>query len=235
MPDAMAKQIDELFGAWPATPAPALPAIPAMHTAPGPTWIAHSDPTAVQVRVSLAFAAVSPRTSRAARVILAQMVQNRVTTVREKLAASYGVHVRYEMTAAGDYLWIDGQLDSARAGEALGLIQRELAEMRGDPHALAHDFVVARRTVLANELGDANRAASVARRLETRVINQLPLDEALAPQVAATTLAAIAPLIAQDLDPTRMVAIVSGQAGDTAAALAAAGITPQRQVADQPE
>ena len=79
------------------------------------------------------------------------------------------------------------------------------------------------------------RSSTSADRLEAAVANHLPIDASstLPAAIAATTLAAAREVIAQDLQPGRMVVLLSGRPADTAAALAAVGVTEFRRVTEQ--
>jgi len=233
-PEAMMKSVTELFGAWPSEPAPALAPIPPMHPVAGPTWIAEADPEAVQVRVDYAFAATSRRTARGARLVLAELLRDRVEQVRSRLGASYGITVGYELREAGDVLEVDGLVDAGRAGEAVRQLEADLDGLRTGDAALAADFVRARRAALVRALGDPMRSGIAADRLEAVAANRSQLDEinTLSADIAATTLEAVRALIVQDLQPRRMVLMLGGRPPDTAAAFAAAGVTHFQTVAE---
>lgn len=172
--------------------------------------------------------------SRGAREVLGQMIRAYVHQVRARFGASYGVRAGYQTTAAGDYLQIDGELDTARAGDALRLIQRALDELRHGGRAIARQLVLARRSALAGALADPMRSGVAADRIEYAVNLGLPIDAAnrLPAEIAATTLQDMEALIAQDLDAAHLVAMVSGQPGDVARALAVAGVTGAQPVAE---
>jgi zinc protease len=235
-PEAMMKTVTELFGPWPSEPPPALAPIPPMHPDPGPTWIAATDPQAVQVRITYAFAATSPRASRGARRVVTEMVRDRVEQVRSRLGASYGIGTGYDVTAAGDVLEVDGLVNAGRAGEAMRQLQADLGGLRAGDAALAADFVRGRRAALTRALADPARSSTAADRLERVAASQLPNDaiETLPAEIAATTLDAARAVIAQDLQAARMVVVLDGRPQDTAAAFAAAGVTQFQTVAEEP-
>lgn len=242
-PDAMMKQVTELFGPWPSEPPPALAPIPPIRPTAGPTWIADVDPEAVQVRVSLGFAATSPRTARGARLVVAEMIRDRVEQVRSRLGASYGIQAGYGIgltglppSAAGDLLEIDGKVDAARAGEAVRTIETDLDGLRTGDAAFAADFVRARRAALVQALGDPVRTSAAAYRLEAVIANHLPLDavDTLPAEIAAATVDAARAVISQDLQAERMVLMLGGRQEDVAAAFAAAGVTRFDTVTEQP-
>jgi zinc protease len=235
-PEAMMKRVTELFGAWPSEPSPALEPVPPMHPARGPIWIAAADPEAVQVRISYAFAATSPRASRGTRRVIAEMIRDRVEQVRSRLGASYGIDVRYDLGEAGDVLEVDGLVNAERAGEAVRQLAADLEGLRAGDAALAADFVRARRAALLRALGDPGRSTTAADRLEAVAANHLPIDavDALPAEIAATTLGAARAVIAQDLRAERMVVMLGGRPKDTAAAFAAAGVTTFQTVTEEP-
>lgn len=234
---AMRQTVTELFGDWNDTPAPPSQPIPAMQPTAGPTWIAHADPKASQVRITCAFATTSPRaSSRAARAIVAEIVRSRLGEVRTRLGASYGITVGYDLTDAGDVLVIDGRVDPDRAGQILRSIQADLDGVRTGDDSLVADFVRARRAVLERALADPVKSATATDRLEAAVVNHLGLDEAAAlpDAVAATTLAQARVVIGEDLQPARMVVLLSGQPTDTTAAFASANVPNVRTVTEPP-
>jgi predicted Zn-dependent peptidase len=207
-----------------------------MHPAPGPTWLVQPDPTAAQVQLVLGFAASSPRTaSRAARAVVQEILDKRLALIRTQLGATYGIDVEYHTTAAGDLIEITGRVDAARAGEVVRRVVDELGKLRATDDALADDFVRARRAVLAAELADLAQPSVTARRLEYAVAGGLPLDidAALAAAVATTTLDDVTRVIAQDLQPARMVGVLGGRDADVQAALEAAGISHARVLGER--
>jgi zinc protease len=234
-PEAMMKLVTELFGAWPAEPPPLAP-VPPLHPAAGPTWIADVDSEAVQVGVSLRFAATSPQTARGARLVVAQMVRDRVEQVRFRLGASYGIEARYGIGVEGDLLEVDGKVNASRAGEAVRQIESDLDSLRTGDATFAADFVRARRAALVRALGDSVRTSVAADRLEAVATNHLPIDavETLPAEIASTTVDAALAVIAQDLQAARMVLMLSGRQEDVAAAFTAVGVTRFETVREQP-
>jgi zinc protease len=225
---AMAKTVTELFGAWSGERPPQVTAVPAMRPRGGPTWLAHDEPDARQVRITLAFAATSPReASRGTRAIVAEMLRSRLEEVRTRLAASYGLVTAYATSDAGDVLEVRGLIDADRAGEVMRLIQRQLDGLRTGDDDFVANFVRARRTTLARVLADPVTSSTVADELETAVTRGRPIaaSATLAAAVAATTIREARAAIAADLKPERMVGVLGGRSADVAAAFAAAGIT----------
>jgi zinc protease len=235
-PEPMMKLVTELFGAWSSEPPPAVASIPPLRPAAGPTWIADVDSEAVQVRISLGFVATSPRAARGARLVVAEMVRDRVAQVRSRLGASYGVEAGYGTAVAADLLEVGGLVDAGRAGEAVRQIEADLDGLRTGDAEFAADFVRARRAALVRALGDPVRTSVAADRLEAVVANHLRIDavEALPAEIALTTIDAARAVIAQDLQAARMVLMLSGRSQDTAAAFAVAGVTRFETVTEKP-
>lgn len=235
-PAAMMKLVTELFGAWPGDPPPATAPVPPAQPAAGPTWIADIDAGAVQVGIHLAFAATSPRTARGARRVLAEMMRDRVEQVRSRLGASYGIDAGYGVGVASDLLEVDGLVEPARAAEAVLALTADLGGLRASDATFAADFVRARRAALVRALGDPVRASAAADRVEAVVANHLPIEatDGLAAEIAATTVDAARAVIAQDLQPARMVLMLSGRRHDVQAALAVVRVAHFEIVSEQP-
>lgn len=232
---ALRKEATELFGAWSAEPPPALEPMPPMHPRPGPTWIAHADPDADQVRITFAFAATSPRLpTRGARAAVGEMLRSRFDQVRTRLGASYGIQASYQWSEAGDIIAIDGRVDPGRAGEVLRLMLADLDGLRQGDAELAADFVRARRTALAATLAHPMQSDAVADELEAAVTHHAPIEttDLATAAIARATLADARAVIADDLQPQRMVVLLSGRPADTDAAFAAAGISVYQRVTD---
>lgn len=226
-PAAMRQTVSDRFGDWDARAPAAAPAVPAMQPARGPTWIAYDEPRAAQVRVTLELAAMSPRApSHAARAVLDQILRGRIELIRTALGASYGFTTGYRTTPAGDVLQIDGFVDAARAGEVVRRIVAELDSVRAGGDTLRADFVRARRSALAEALADPSIPGATGRRIESAVTRGTAITtQSAAAAVAAVKLGDVTRVIAQDLQPARMVGVVRGRSTDLAAALATAGIT----------
>lgn len=234
---AMARTVTELFGAWPGDPPPPPAAVPAMQPVAGPTWIAHADPDAAQVRITVVFAATSPRgPARAARAVVSEMLRARLDQVRTRLGASYGLQTSYTWTAAGDTVTIDGYVDADRAGVVLRRIRADLDGLRAGDAGFTADFIRARRTALARTLADPMQSSLVADQLEAAVTHHLAIDApvTLPAAIAGTMPAAVRDVIAADLQPARMVVVLSGPPDDTAAAFTAAGVPRWTSVGDGP-
>lgn len=223
---AMHKEIAELFGPWPRHAPSQRPPVPPPHPAPGPTWMGVRIPSAGQVKLYVSIAARSaPASDRAARLVLAEMVSDRLRIVREGLGASYSVSTSYDGGAAGTTLDITTALDPLRAPEAAAAVMKELAALHDDAAAQTEAFARARRRVLAQLLATSRDATTVADQLEWTVRNRLAIDQlaTLPSTVAHLTPAQVAAVAAADLDPARMAVSVDGPAAPVKATLAALG------------
>lgn len=233
-PAAMRGKITELFDGWSAPAPPAQDTVPAMRPARGPSWIAYDDRSAAQLHITFDFVATSNRVeSRAARTVLSEIVRGRVERVRTEMLASYGIGAGYWTSPAGDVLQIDGLVGASRAGEVLRRLLADLDKLRTGDDGLRGDFVRARRAALAAALADPSIPSATARRLQHAVTSHAGLArESLAAAIASTTLRDVARVIAEDLQPARMVGVLSGRPADTAAAMATAGITGALSIGD---
>jgi zinc protease len=205
--------IRELWGAWPKRAPTDVRAVPAAAPVAGPTVFVLDDDDASQVHVEIAVLARSTlRASRPARAVAIQLLDLRLAAIREEMAASYGVSAGYDTTAAGDLLVIGGDVEPARAADALVRIDAELVQLRDHAADLRGDFVRARRTSLSDAMAQDSSAAGAANEAQSLVVNELPLDyfSVLPSKIGAVTPADAAELLHGDLDPARMVIVISG-------------------------
>lgn len=230
-PEAMKTLIVRLYGPWSGSPPPSLPDLPAAHPMEGPSWLAATDDDSAQVRLRVGFATTSdPIGDQAARMVIAEMLQDGIREVREGMGASYGVYVAYDHGASGGSLEISGDVDEAKAGEALKRVLSEVAAVRAGGDDRKPAFVRARRKALAVALARTGGASSVASQLAYRAGARLSpdYDRALAKQIAELTPAQVAKVVAGDLAEEHMVVLVRGKAKVVDATFAAVGATPER-------
>lgn len=222
---AMRREVTALFGGW-ARRAPS-PRTPVAAGAPTPGWLGTRVPTASQVDLYVSFAAQSePERDRAARMVLAELVEERLRMVRERLGASYGVQVTYGGVGPGA-LHVSAGLEPDRAIEASQAVLAEFATIRDRPDAVAADLVRVRRRLVGQWLESTTDAAALADSLEYAVRRGGDPHDAhdLAARLAAVTLDDLAAVARADLDPARRVASVDGQAAPVKATLDALGAT----------
>jgi zinc protease len=212
---AMKTEIEDVYGTWDRGAPAAIAAVPAATPARGPSWIGVRDPAATQAAVTIAFATgSSPEDDRAVRMVLEQLLEDRLRVVREGLGASYGLSVQYYGATSAGALTISGMLDPERAGDAMKAIVAELARLRDPATDLAEDFVRARRLALALALADTAGAAATAD--ELAFVGAHHLDRTyfaeLAGAVAGATVDDVRALIGGDLAEPRMVVAVGARA-----------------------
>jgi zinc protease len=210
--ETMRKHVLTLFEPWSGSvdelPAP----MPAARPAEGPSWIGTRDSSRTQVGLVVAFATASePDHEQAARMVLSEMVNDRLRVVREGMGAAYGVQVSYMAGKGGGAFYVSSDLDPARAAKAAKAIVSELEALRTSAGTMAEEFVRARRRALANTMADAAGVSAVADELEYAVRRGLPVDhfDQLALAISHLTPAQVAAVAAADLDRRRMVVSVS--------------------------
>jgi zinc protease len=160
----------------------------------------------------VAFATSSdPSRDQAARLVLREMVRDRLRIVREGMGASYGVEASYSAGTGGGVFSVESELDPMRAPKAAAAILSELEALRTQAGAMAEDFVRARRRALARALADAAGATAVADELEYDVRSGVPLDQIdqLALAISKLTPTDVATVAAADLDLRHRVVSIS--------------------------
>lgn len=210
--EAMREHVRALFGPWADEPSEPLVPLPVARPASGPSWVVTRDPSRTQVGLELAFATASdPDRSKAARLVLQEMVRDRLRIVREGMGASYGVEVAYSTGSGGGAFYVQSDLDPVRAAKASSAIVSELESLRTHAGELAEDFVRARRRVLATALAEAAGVTAVSDELEYVVRRGLPVNhiDQLALEISQVSLADVAAVAAADFDPRHRVVSIS--------------------------
>jgi zinc protease len=184
------------------------------------------------VRVSIGFPAPAGLDGQyGARMILGEMLSQRMAVIREELGASYGVYGAYRERKGPGIYTVGGQLDGERAGEALARMRKEIDALRkGDGFELT--FAIARRKVLRNLITQSGTASDTASRLLTIATFGLADNfyEKLIHQVAAASPEQIKELIDSELKPELEVVAVMGTRAQVDAAFAGAGLTMSKWV-----
>lgn len=155
------------------------------------------------------------------RVVLAQVLNAQLATLRGTNALTYGFAASYEARAAGGLWMIGGEADASRAREASVALATVLADMRRDPEAYRAAFVLGRKAALEGLLVGATSAAGVADRLALQARFDLGdhYFRELATKIAGLTLADFHKFVVRELDPATMVLGVYGNAGPVGAAI----------------
>jgi zinc protease len=159
----------------------------------------------------------------AARSVLVELLDRGVSTVRDRLAASYGVHCSYQhRTGPGLYV-LEGGVAPAQLAAALDEIRNEVQALMTVP-GVQRRFALAQHAVLARLLAGYDSAPKLADGLVRVTVQRLPLDRwpHLAAEVAAVRASEVADLARTELSVERMV-IVARAPRAALDALAAAG------------
>lgn len=229
--DAMEREVSQLFSTWHNHATSSHSA--ALASPRAPRFLAIENPRAPAT--DIIFAYLPPRDhhaphSRAARDVLAAMLDDRMRVVREGMGVSYGVHG----SASTRYLRIAGNAGSAHAAHAMAVIDTEIERLRRGlatrDAAIAADFARARRLVLGRTLADPAGASQLANELRDLVLRHAPLDEplALADTIRTLTLADLATAVDDELAPSRRIVIVRGPRPRVEAAFAALSVEASR-------
>lgn len=170
----------------------------------------------------------------ATRLVVAQMLDQRVRAVREKLGASYGVHASLlAYDGAGAYV-VRGSVDPERAGEALKVLREAVASLRrGD--GFVEDFVRARRRVIEQRIAGTASSLELVVRVAwlDRHGEPLEFDDDVVRAVAALTPAHALRLAAAELPADHEVVVTLGKRHVLDKAFAEAGLAGAAIIADR--
>lgn len=192
-------------------------------------YLAKFDEGSTQTRVLFAFGLDAGIAEHdAARMVLHEMVEEKMSALREHLGATYGVTVRQMWEVGPGLLIIAAAVDRERAGEAMIAMRQALDELRSGDVAAA--FVRARRRAVRILLADALDSGSVANELEHVVAHELEHDYfgKLAQRVGALRLDEVRALIARAL--VHEVMLGYGQRASVEAMYGQAGIASWRVI-----
>jgi zinc protease len=166
--------------------------------------------------------------SYAKRLVLAQVLDSRLASLRSKQALTYGFSATYTPRVAGGLWSVSGEADATRAAEAATAVAELLAQLRKDPESYRADFVLARQKVLERLLAGVADSHEIAQRLTWLTRFHLPeaYYDQLARDVAKLTLSQLPAFIAAELPAEHQVFGVFGNAPAVDAALTAAKQVP---------
>lgn len=147
----------------------------------------------------------------AALLVLADMLNFEVSTVRQQMGTSYGVYARVDPSRPR--VEVGGSLDSARAGESLAAIRGAVQNLR-DGVDFERRFAFARRNVLRGMIQAQADPQLLAGRLATAIQNGRAYDyfQQLATRVATLEPDAVKAQIQRVLDESKAVTLVQGPA-----------------------
>jgi zinc protease len=198
----------------------------------GPAFIGVVGKESPQMTVRIAYPAPAGIDGQeAARSVLTEMMNTRMSDIRFKLGATYGTYARRDIRLGPSSYNMGGNVDAPRAGEALKAMRDGVDMLRkGDNFDV--DFVRARRKLIQQLLGESTVSVELASRLGT--IAEFGLDtnyyNSLLQQVAAVSPAQVRALIASELDPNNEVVVTLADRETLVKAFAGAGITDVKLV-----
>jgi zinc protease len=217
--------IRETFGGWSKGHKDA-PAPRGAYQRTGPVYVGVIGDDDPQVDVAILYpspAGISGQ--QAARMVLTEMLNDQMATIRARLGATYGTYARRSAGLAASAYRLGGAVDAARAGEALRAMREGVDALRnGTDFDVA--FVRARRKVVQELLGQSTLSTELASRLGqiARFGLELGYDNTLLRQTAALSTAQVKDLLARELDPKGEVVVTLGDRASVTHAFADAGI-----------
>jgi predicted Zn-dependent peptidase len=186
-----------------------------------------TDPADTTALIEIAYPTGKDPRRRAARMVVAQILRERMSRVREVLGAAYSVSARHEDNVGPGMFLVSATVDARRADEALITMVGELDRLRsGSAPELAEAFVRARREVLYRVLAEESGADSAGARIASLVERGDSLDAQarLAQQIMALTVGDLQPILASDLAARHETIGLLGPADSISAARKAAGL-----------
>ena len=205
-PEAAKKIINDHFGEW-GKGHTDKPVTVAARARSGPEYVGVVGQPGPQVQLALGFPGPAGVDGQhAARLVVSQMLSQRMARVRTELGSTYGVAAGWSPSVGPSSYFVFGTVDAPRAAETIKFIRDQLDKLRsGDEFAT--EFARARRIVLKRLLAEPGETMTLAARLENIETFGLPPDhsDTLVRFVAAVPMAQVKALIAQDLDPSKEV------------------------------
>jgi hypothetical protein len=218
---AMQREIRGLFGRWKSAGTPAAPPASAK-AAPGFVAVPVLHSAALEIAVGFAGEPTAP-SEAAARAVLSELVNDRLSVIRESLGISYGM----QATVSRDVM-LGGGVEPSYATEAAHAMLDAIKNLRdGDP-AFVADFVSARKHVLATALAESTGASARAHELQRAAIDGKGIGELDRRIEAIRTVSIddVRRIAARDLQTDHMIVVVRGETEaikDAMAAFGAAG------------
>ncbi len=227
--DVAEAEIRRLFGDGKRAAPPPLPDIPAAAARSRTEYLAVVDQDSIQTDIVIAFdTEAGLDTHDAARPVLGELVEERLSSLRNSLGVTYGVSVTQSAKEGPGMFLIHSSVDRERSGESLRALLAALDEVRTGSITAA--FVRARRRVLFQMLADTLHSERVADEFERAAAQRLPAlhAEKLAARVAGLRVDELRRVLARELAPEHQVVLVRGQRASVEAAFQAAGIARYR-------
>ena len=223
--------IADTFGGWPSgTPVPALPARAAQR---GAQAIGVVGDDQQQMEVTIEYPAPTGRDGQhAARMILAQMLDQEMAAIRTQLGSTYGTYAQETDHLGPNGYRMGGRVDSARAGESLVEMRKRVEALRrGDD--FARRFALARRQVLRQLVAESTDTQQMAARLARIAAFGLGPDyyDSLVKYVAAASPAQVRAIIAEELRPDQEIVVCMADRPTLDRAFRQAGLARPRFIA----
>ncbi|MBA3394659.1 MAG: insulinase family protein [Deltaproteobacteria bacterium] len=162
----------------------------------------------------------------AARMVITQMLNDRMWDIRAKLGSTYGTYARRDTRLGPSSYSMGGAIDAPRAGEALRVMRDSVDSLRKSADDFDVLFVRARRKLIQDLLGQSTMTSEVLGRLGEIAMHDLDPDHynKLLQQVAAVSLAQVKALIGSELDPRNEIIVTLGDRGSIDKAFSDAGL-----------
>ncbi|HEU5055875.1 MAG TPA: pitrilysin family protein [Kofleriaceae bacterium] len=162
----------------------------------------------------------------AARLVLAEMLNERMGEIRTELGSTYGAYAGRSRNVGPNSYQMGAGVDAARAGESLKAMRAKVESLRQGEN-FDKTFALARRAVLKRLMADSAQTGALAGKLGGIAVFGLGPDyyDTLAKYVAAASPAQIKALIAAELDPKNEVVVCMADRKTLEKAFKEAGIT----------
>ena len=211
--DYVKREVARLFGSLPQGEVPTARIIPAARGVSTPTYLGFPNDRRTQLRIVLAMSTpVRGFAAMPQRKVLQAMLELEMSSLRERMGATYGAQVSYSSSTGPGVVFISASVDRQRASEAYRAMVATLEQVRQGKSVAA--FVRARRKVLRGLLADSIDSQSVAEDLELFAARGINSDfwVTMARKVAKMRMSDLTDIVAEDLAPERMITVVEGDA-----------------------
>lgn len=210
--DQIEREIYELWGAWPNAAVPPSKSLPAARPEAGPSYLALERPD-TQVSLALAFPARSDAAKDfGAQLVAAELLRDRVAEIRERMAATYGLHLDYMQLAGASFVVVEGRVAPDRGASVLAALGEAWKVDRDGPAQLALEVSRARRRAVQRALAQSSSSAAIADSLAELAMSGggLADQRKQLAAIAAVTTEQVRAVIQGDLDPARATIAASG-------------------------
>jgi zinc protease len=221
--DRVEAAIRSQLGDWAGGPERPAPAVVASAPRPQAIGIGAGDDPLLEVRVGYPVPG-GIDDGYAARLVLVEILDRRVASVRERLGAAYALTASYAPVSGPGVIRVSGSVDAARAPEALSALRAQIDAIR-NADGFLDDFVRARSAVLARELYDGSDSLTRNQQLTRLARFDLPpsFGAGLAGRIAELTPKEVLELARRELDPEHEVLVCAGAPPALERALEATG------------